>query len=202
MAKTNPTNPHGEPTRRSNRTAGKSPASKLPAARKLPAAHKPAAARKATAASPSHGDSEKFSGERKCQRRKLLCRVVLFPCFGNGHHPAVLTSYWSNHPLSLLFTPCQHWFLFMISPQLMILPQQSLPLPGATPGPITANIAKWVGRRARTAKITTWLGRRARTEEKTMMVKTTPVQDQAMTMVILHGTLILSPSYSNPVSRR
>jgi len=60
--KTNPTNPHGEPTCRKNWTAGKSPASELPAACKLPAARKPAAARKATAASPSHGDSKKFSG--------------------------------------------------------------------------------------------------------------------------------------------
>ncbi len=65
MAKTNPTNPHGEPTRRSYWTAGKSPASKQPAARKLLATHKPAAVHKATAASPLHGDSEKFSGERK-----------------------------------------------------------------------------------------------------------------------------------------
>ena len=65
MAKTIPTNPHSEPTRRSNRTAGKSPASKLPAARKLPATRKPAAVHTATAASPSHGDSEKFSGECK-----------------------------------------------------------------------------------------------------------------------------------------
>jgi hypothetical protein len=48
----------------------------------------------------------------------------------------------------------------------MISPQQSLALPGATPGPITANITKWVGRRARTAKITTWPGRRARTERE------------------------------------
>ena len=62
MAKTIPTNPHSEPTRRSNRTAGKSPASKLPAARKLPATRKPAAVHTATAASPSHGDSKKFSG--------------------------------------------------------------------------------------------------------------------------------------------
>ena len=53
MVKTNPTNLQGEPTHHSNRTAGKSPVSDLPAAHKLPAARKPAAARKATAAIPS-----------------------------------------------------------------------------------------------------------------------------------------------------
>jgi len=81
MAKTNPTNPHGEPTRRSNRTAGKSPVSKLPAACKLPAAHKPAAARKATTASPSHGDSEKFSGERKGLPEAIVPALeAILPC--------------------------------------------------------------------------------------------------------------------------
>ena len=59
MAKTNCMNPHSEePPRRSNPTAGKSPASiDLPA-------RKPVAARKTTSASPS-GDTDKFSGERK-----------------------------------------------------------------------------------------------------------------------------------------
>ena len=71
MAKTYQTNPHSEePPRRSNRTAGKSPASvDLPArkpatARKTTAAHKDTAAREDTAASPS-GNSNKFIGERK-----------------------------------------------------------------------------------------------------------------------------------------
>ena len=72
MAKTNSTNPHTEePTRRSNRTAGKSPASvdlparKPAAARKATSARKDTSAHKDTAASPLHGDSKKFSGERK-----------------------------------------------------------------------------------------------------------------------------------------
>jgi len=79
--KTNPTNPHSEPTRRSNRTAGKSPASELPAACKLPAAHKPAAARKATAASPSHGDSKKFSGECKGLPEAMVpAPEAILPC--------------------------------------------------------------------------------------------------------------------------
>jgi hypothetical protein len=70
MAKTHRKNPHSEePTRRSNRTAGKSPGSvELPArkpaaARKTTSARKDTASRKDTAASPSV-DSE-FSGERK-----------------------------------------------------------------------------------------------------------------------------------------
>jgi hypothetical protein len=72
MAKTNRTNPHSEePTRRSNQTAGKSPASvdlparKPTAARKATSALKDTAACKDTAASPSHGDSKKFSDEHK-----------------------------------------------------------------------------------------------------------------------------------------
>jgi hypothetical protein len=81
MAKTNCTNPHGEPTRRSIQTAGKSPASELPATRKLPAARKPAAARKATAASPLHGDSEKFSGERKGPPEAIVpAPEAIVPC--------------------------------------------------------------------------------------------------------------------------
>jgi len=78
MAKTYRTNPHSkEPPRRSNRAAGKSPASvDLPArkpadARKTTgarkdhtAARKDTAVRKDTAASPS-GNSDKFIGERK-----------------------------------------------------------------------------------------------------------------------------------------
>ena len=77
MAKTCPTNPHGEePPRRSNRTARKSPASfdvparKATAARKTTAvlndiaAHNNTAARKDTAASPSV-DSDNVIGERK-----------------------------------------------------------------------------------------------------------------------------------------
>ena len=70
MAKTYRTNPHSEePPRRSNRTAGKSPASvdlparKPAAARKTTAAREDTAARD-TAASPS-GNSDKFIGERK-----------------------------------------------------------------------------------------------------------------------------------------
>ena len=89
MARTNRTNPHSEePIRRSNRTAGKSPARVVPAckpaaahkatslarkdtaAREETAAHeatssarKDTAARKDSAA--PHGGSEKFSGERK-----------------------------------------------------------------------------------------------------------------------------------------
>ena len=70
MAKTYRTNPHSEePPRRSNRTAGKSPASvdlparKPAAARKTTAAREDTAARN-TAASPS-GNSDKFIGERK-----------------------------------------------------------------------------------------------------------------------------------------
>ena len=60
MAKTNRTNPHSEePTRRSNRTAGKSPASVVLPARKT------AAARKATAASPSHD----FDDEGGCNNQ-------------------------------------------------------------------------------------------------------------------------------------
>jgi hypothetical protein len=81
MAKTNRTNPHGEPTRRSNRTAGKSPASDLPAACKLPAARKPAAARKATAASPAHRDSKKFCGERKGPPEAVVPALeAIVPC--------------------------------------------------------------------------------------------------------------------------
>jgi hypothetical protein len=71
MAKTYRTNPHSEePPRRSNRTAGKSPASvdlparKPAAACKTTAAHKDTAAREDTAASPS-GNSDKFICERK-----------------------------------------------------------------------------------------------------------------------------------------
>jgi hypothetical protein len=74
MAKTYRTNPHSEePPRRSNRTAGKSPASvdlparKPAAARKTTAAPKDTAAHNndtAAAASPS-GNSDKFIGERK-----------------------------------------------------------------------------------------------------------------------------------------
>ena len=75
MAKTNPTNPHGEPTRRSNWTAGNSPASELPAAHKLPAA------RKATAASPLHRDSEKFSGECKGPPESIVpAPEAILPC--------------------------------------------------------------------------------------------------------------------------
>ena len=81
MAKTNPTNPHGEPTRHSNRTAGKSPSSEQPAARKLPAACKPAAVRKATAVSPLHGDSKKFSGERKGPPEAIVpAPEAIVPC--------------------------------------------------------------------------------------------------------------------------
>ena len=71
MAKTYRTNHHSEePPRRSNRTAGKSPASiDLPArkpadARKTTGARKDTATRKDTAASPS-GNSDKFIGELK-----------------------------------------------------------------------------------------------------------------------------------------
>jgi hypothetical protein len=90
MAKTNRTNPHGEPTRRSNRTAGKSPMSNLPAAHKLPATRKPAAARKATAAaaSPSHGDSKKFSDDineedRRIENRDSKTRILTGRRWGN-----------------------------------------------------------------------------------------------------------------------
>ena len=65
MAKTYRTNPHSEePPRRSNRTAGKSPASVDLPARKPAKRNKTTAARKDTAASPS-GNSNKFIGERK-----------------------------------------------------------------------------------------------------------------------------------------
>ena len=77
-------------------------ASEQPAVCKLSAARKPAAVRKATAASPSHGDFEKFSGERKGPPEAI---VVLFPRSGNGHHPAVLTSYPSSPPLSPQISP-------------------------------------------------------------------------------------------------
>ena len=82
MAKTNRTNPHSEePPRRSNRTAGKSPASEQPAARKLPAARKPAAVHKATAASPSHRDSKKFSGECKGPPEAIVpAPEAIVPC--------------------------------------------------------------------------------------------------------------------------
>ena len=75
MARTNRTNPHSEvPIHRSNRTAGKPPASVVPARKPAAAckatssalgdtsARKDIAARKDTAA---HGGSKKFSGERK-----------------------------------------------------------------------------------------------------------------------------------------
>jgi len=73
MAKTYRTNPHSEePPRRSNRTAGKSPASvDLPARKPAAAANRTTAAREDTAArkdrtaASTSGNSDKFIGERK-----------------------------------------------------------------------------------------------------------------------------------------
>ena len=76
MAKTNRTNPHSEePTRHSNRTASKSPASVVLPARKTAAAHK------VTAASPSHRDSKKFSGECKGPPEAIVPALeAIVPC--------------------------------------------------------------------------------------------------------------------------
>jgi hypothetical protein len=56
-------------------------ASEQPAVCKLSAARKPAAVRKATAASPSHGDFEKFSGERKGLPEAIVPALeAIVPC--------------------------------------------------------------------------------------------------------------------------
>ena len=90
MAKTYRTNPHSEePPRRSNRTAGKSPASiDLPARKPAAAAHRTTAAREDTAArkdrtaASTSGNSDKFIGERKGPPEAIVPapEAVAVPC--------------------------------------------------------------------------------------------------------------------------
>jgi len=91
MVKTYRRNPHSEePPRRSNRTAGKSPASvDLPARKPAAAAHKTTVAREDTAAREDHtaastsGNSDKFIGERKGPPEEAIVpapEAVAVPC--------------------------------------------------------------------------------------------------------------------------
>ena len=125
MVKTNRTNPHSEdPIRRSNQTAGKSPASEQPAACKPAAARKATSlVRKDTAAckdTAAHGGSDKFSGERKGPPEAIVpAPEAIVPRL-----PTLLAG--------IDFAAAGHDFAA----------PQSLALQGATPGPITANTTK------------------------------------------------------------
>ena len=120
MAKTNRTNPHSEePTRRSNRTAGKSPVSVVLPARKT------AAARKATAASPSHRDSKKFSGECKGPPEAIVpAPEAIVPC---GPLPTLWE--WTPPsgvdilPVKPSFEPISHTMPTMVAHDFAALPR-------------------------------------------------------------------------------